>query len=920
MVDWQSVAKGLAGVGTVGVIGLFSWLFLLSGMSYTHSGDIECAETCESYINVTTTYWNICFAGYDGTKYSEEILFKKQASSRTLHVNLDKVDNIITTDPIVPVDWLVPAVGAGNWRPIQDGDCWERGKVNRIKLVGHKEPEQTVKWSFDIEDNIHIDPLWNGIGEPGTDYVIDGDKVYIETNKGHISAEPYMSQQSGDVFFNVTSKTYTGDLDVLWGFDIDNVRPVNAYLYSPHTVYWNTSHGDSYHNVTNIQTTTDACEVGYEYNTIKRKIDHLVFDYFYNATNTSMWKNETKVVCFDSFNSPGEGNYELTWHQEHSEFKEYKNIAGAISSINYDYGNMTKWYYKKNLPIVANQSYYVRARIDVPISLEAQTGKYWFCTKPSSETFAQAIANDHLYCLDPWWNSSWDYSKPITYGYVPNETLYNFSVPITFNHSGLVAEGKSQADGDDIRFLDETNTTEYLFASEHNVSTWGWNQDRTTVWVMVKEWTAGTTLVINMYYGNPTATTGQAGIANIWDADTVYVYTFSNVSGINVYDAKTQLKGTGTSIVWNNSVEENKSTGSIDFGGSADGRYIIPNDDEIDWENGAYTTDGWVRPSLGPPSTGSQRAWWLIRGSAQTGVFFYNEGADNRTILVSHNNGNVPFVYDIINFNEWKYVSQHRASGNVVNCLYYINYTCSSATQSDYDDSSDTCIGCRIGNANNYWNGQQSFFRVSNVKRTLNWMKANENIKDYDIGAEQGGTIPEPIPEVTIPIFYPVSPDAMDNVQCNTTPTGANATYTVEYRWWNGSIEMLQGNVTGIVNNTNSLITTLGLGNTSPGETWNCSVKTFLSDNVTYSTLKNNGFVIPYYVMLGTVTNGGVGISGARVWLYYQNDSLYLNLTTNSTGHWNATIYNIAVNYTACAYDKSNESLSGYCAPFIEVP
>ena len=179
---WQTIALMLGiilvGGGTITYTDLFGALFNLSGVEYTHTGDSYIVDgTAESYFNVTTSYWNICFAHYEDGKYENETLFKKVARSRTLHVNLANVDNIITTEPRVEVDWLVPARGIGNWRAIQDGDCWERGKVNKIKIVG-KDLEETVKWSFIIGDYVDIDPLWikdkpSNIIELGVDWVIN---------------------------------------------------------------------------------------------------------------------------------------------------------------------------------------------------------------------------------------------------------------------------------------------------------------------------------------------------------------------------------------------------------------------------------------------------------------------------------------------------------------------------------------------------------------------------------------------------------------------------------------------------------------------------------------------------------------------------------------------------------------------------
>ena len=161
MVKWQTVAKLISG-GSIGIVGLFTYLFLLTGIEYTYTGDSVCDKlNCEAYINISSSYWRICFDYYEGTKYEDQdILFKKRSRSRTLHVDLDRVDMIISTDPKIPVEWLVPARGKGNWRPIKGGDCWNRLKTNKIKLVGHPTEAQVIKWSFEIGDEVTIDPIF----------------------------------------------------------------------------------------------------------------------------------------------------------------------------------------------------------------------------------------------------------------------------------------------------------------------------------------------------------------------------------------------------------------------------------------------------------------------------------------------------------------------------------------------------------------------------------------------------------------------------------------------------------------------------------------------------------------------------------------------------------------------------------------
>jgi len=219
---WQKAAIILtiaAGAGILGYAQLFGVLFQLSGVNATYSGDQVCGFKCESYINVTTSYWRICFAHYKGTKYENQTLFKKVSRSRTLHVNLDKVEDLITTDPRVPVGWFVPTYG-GKWRPIKDGDCWERGKINRIKLVGYKPLNLTVKWGFGLPGKELADPLWIGysdlLGKP--EIVDQGNlkKLSFPNLLKDVSLKDLAEKENFkiDDLFKLEKKRYFGDAEV----------------------------------------------------------------------------------------------------------------------------------------------------------------------------------------------------------------------------------------------------------------------------------------------------------------------------------------------------------------------------------------------------------------------------------------------------------------------------------------------------------------------------------------------------------------------------------------------------------------------------------------------------------------------------------------------------------------------------------
>jgi len=154
MVSWQDVgiffkkrrrSRTLWVSGAFSFLGVLSYILLLTGMSETHSGDIFCGSECVSYVNITSNYWRVCFS--------------------------DEFD-LVETDPEIDVDVFVPARGKNNWRLINfSKDCINRKSAkyfplpNRFKIVGHKDPGVTVKWTFDpktpfIKDD--VDPLWIG--------------------------------------------------------------------------------------------------------------------------------------------------------------------------------------------------------------------------------------------------------------------------------------------------------------------------------------------------------------------------------------------------------------------------------------------------------------------------------------------------------------------------------------------------------------------------------------------------------------------------------------------------------------------------------------------------------------------------------------------------------------------------------------
>jgi len=259
---WQDVSKILAGLSTVGVVGLFSYLFLLTGMEYTHSGDGDCSYVdgiyqCNATINITTKFWNFEFEHLKNDSYIYlpanlkdftgklirykagdldfvPAVYKKSTYGRKLWVNLDMIDNIIDTQPQIKVDWLVPARGKDNWRPVKEGDTWSRLKNNRIMLIGYPESEfETIKWSF-VVGEIDIDPVWTRGAryEIRNKQIIGKDVIEIKfTNiqkEYKIKDEALKQGKNPKELLNIKKTKYYGDVELKLMHYV-NVTTQNTY-------------------------------------------------------------------------------------------------------------------------------------------------------------------------------------------------------------------------------------------------------------------------------------------------------------------------------------------------------------------------------------------------------------------------------------------------------------------------------------------------------------------------------------------------------------------------------------------------------------------------------------------------------------------------------------------------------------------
>ena len=324
-----------------------------------------------------------------------------------------------------------------------------------------------------------------------TNWTIDGNKVYVDDANVYLSAEPHTIYQSGYVYFNLTSKQYSGDIDVLWGFDTSITKPIIVDFYKPHNV-----------NITKSYTCSGT-NLWYNYTTNPKHF-WCWYNNSYIDNSTGETKYEDILVFEHDFESYNLSINTVYWNE--TIHKDWIDVTNKFDKINYEYGGMTKWYYIKNFTVTANKNYQVRAFIKVPVSSNLG-GKYWFVVKPSSESIQEAINNGHFYFLDPWWNSSWVYRVPIHITVGDGSSLTDYEIPISINTSKLYNEGKIRSDCGDIRFLNNASSdaTELSYFIMNNDGNRTCNiSGNTTIWVKTN-----INSTIWMYYGNPSATSSS---------------------------------------------------------------------------------------------------------------------------------------------------------------------------------------------------------------------------------------------------------------------------------------------------------------------------------------------------------------------------------------------------------------------------
>lgn len=336
--------------------------------------------------------------------------------------------------------------------------------------------------------------------------------------------------------------------------------------------------------------------------------------------NVDMNTNTTKVIRLaDNGATTGEGDiqsfdsngFTVDWADPDPEASQILYwAAGNSPGSQEDY----RWYRNadsntpgaamqdENTPAIMTQnSPIVRLRTNIEmasgasLSASAQKFKLQYATATAPSTWVDVTS--------PWCNdasgvtcdTNWAYRKKITFDNTASgENLTDFPVMIKLSSaSGNINFNNTKAGGDDLRFVDPNDPTTAL---PHQVERWDEPAGEAIVWVKVPQIDAySETDYVWMYYGNASATNGEAG-TSVWTNNYSLVYQFGNRTGTSTTEQDQTTNNLDGTYITSSSVVTGKVGQGISVNGTTGaGGVYRANNAALDGGT-TFTLKFWVKP------------------------------------------------------------------------------------------------------------------------------------------------------------------------------------------------------------------------------------------------------------------------------------------------------------------------------------
>lgn len=525
---WESLKKYAAQIGiTAGTLFGVLFLFLINqglitNVSYT--GDMYCNGTlenpCIAIVNFSVTEDFFLYKmNYDPYGRNSPLSFEPSVKSWKIYRSWGNGWREINLEEGCTGSWCGCSWCTAD-NPAEFAYAFREGRDYSIKIEALKNtPFDDVKWGFTDS----VDPTWYGL-----EYIIDGDTVYFNDSKIYLGITKHIESASNWININSIFKTYSGNVDLIAGFNVEDVKPSKPQFWRNYThnvtERYNISNASNIYIINNITYyknlgwSENYCDVGNSENTYRFLVNYTWFDDIEEE-----WINSLHIFCFYDYEQIDSDSFEISYYYNSTanriveeDYYDWWNVpSNKIQKINYNYLGMNKWYLFKDLPVNEGQLYEARFYLNIPIELGGNSGKYTVALKPSGETIQQAIQNEHLYYIDPWWDASWTYCRNITlsgagtdgyqYQVVLNDSNFNYSVTLANGADIRIVNGSCQTGGSEVDYW---------------IEYWNDTTNESVVWFEA----TGTTTTYSLYYNNSGASDNSNGSETwdyflLWDSD-----------------------------------------------------------------------------------------------------------------------------------------------------------------------------------------------------------------------------------------------------------------------------------------------------------------------------------------------------------------------------------------------------------------
>ena len=362
--------------------------------------------------------------------------------------------------------------------------------------------------------------------------VVGGDSQIWENSWGRLEVYPRVSTNILTQVQYCNATWYKSDtwVDLVFRFDCQINNPgIWLWRNMSHDVVVDDFGWEYYsftlYNITDyiiLDDTPDSVDLGY-----------IPSDYYAcgNASwfdeDDDIWRQGYVVVGFDSYDLI-HGMSEVLFYYKvwdtvgsHVEQRWWDDWFSLKDRFDYEYSYGTHNYHARNLSLENNVTYQLKWQYTIPEI--NQGGKWELMGKLHNDSIQDALNNDRYICLDPWWDSNWEFFRVITVdsGNLIGNPVQNFPLLIVLDNSS--GDFMFYNSGADIRFINLGNTSEYYYEIESFD-----NSGSTYCWVNCSDdITTGSRLLV--YYGNPSASDNQ-NKENVWHSAYKGVWHMTNAS------------------------------------------------------------------------------------------------------------------------------------------------------------------------------------------------------------------------------------------------------------------------------------------------------------------------------------------------------------------------------------------------------